>query len=259
MLTWGQGTSPAECVLRWQRKRKRAQWERIRAEFYFFIYSAILSVIPLSTDTCILVFNTWQRCRKQVNERAVHGTNWQEINTWPETRSWTTALSWGRGEGTAGWLTPQVVMTGSLNTLQHSWQQSLTEGCSANTCGSWVRKESKGRERDKVNLLLGKGACLSAFRVTRLDQHVKRKQKFADTHCVFLFLVQGKGRAQWHVGLGVQGANRDGRVWATRGTDGRLHGQSQFICFFVLSFLNDIWKVFQKADYVTHPGGCTDK
>lgn len=35
-----------------------------------------------------------------------------------------------------GRLTPQVVMTGSLNTLQHSWQHSFTDGCSANTSGS---------------------------------------------------------------------------------------------------------------------------
>lgn len=33
-------------------------------------------------------------------------------------------------------LTPQVVITGSLNTLQQSWQHSFTEGCSANTSGS---------------------------------------------------------------------------------------------------------------------------
>lgn len=33
-------------------------------------------------------------------------------------------------------LTPHVVITGSLNTLQQSWQQSFTEGCSANTNGS---------------------------------------------------------------------------------------------------------------------------
>lgn len=35
-----------------------------------------------------------------------------------------------------GSLTPHVVITGSLNTLQQSWQQSFTEGCSANTSGS---------------------------------------------------------------------------------------------------------------------------
>lgn len=33
-------------------------------------------------------------------------------------------------------LTPQVVMTGSLKTLQHNWQHSFTEGCSAKTWGS---------------------------------------------------------------------------------------------------------------------------
>ncbi len=106
-------------------------------------------------------------------------------------------------------------MTGSLNTLQHSWQQSLTEGCSANTCGSWeVKKKKKEREResDKVNIMLATGVGLSVFCITIYEQHVNRKQKTADTHCVFLFLVQGKGGAQRHVGLGVQRANRDGRV-----------------------------------------------
>jgi len=43
-------------------------------------------------------------------------------------------------------LTPQVVMTGSLNTLQHSWQHSFTDGCSANTSGS-LRGGEKGAER----------------------------------------------------------------------------------------------------------------
>lgn len=33
-------------------------------------------------------------------------------------------------------LTPHVVMTGSLKTLQHNWQQSFTDGCSAKTWGS---------------------------------------------------------------------------------------------------------------------------
>lgn len=40
--------------------------------------------------------------------------------------------SQGQREG----LTPHVVITGSLNTPQHSWQHSFTEGCSANTSGS---------------------------------------------------------------------------------------------------------------------------
>lgn len=57
---------------------------------------------------------------------------------------------WGRavppppGEREAGRLTPHVVITGSLNTPQQSWQHSFTEGCSANTSGScdqagWAR------------------------------------------------------------------------------------------------------------------------
>ncbi len=45
------------------------------------------------------------------------------------------------GGGTAGGkagkvqskLTPHVVMTGSLKTLQHNWQHSFTDGCSAKT------------------------------------------------------------------------------------------------------------------------------
>lgn len=36
-------------------------------------------------------------------------------------------------------LTPQVVMTGSLKTLQHNWQQSFTDGCSAKTWGSYIQ------------------------------------------------------------------------------------------------------------------------
>lgn len=36
-------------------------------------------------------------------------------------------------------LTPHVVMTGSLKTLQHSWQHSFTDGCSANTWGSCTK------------------------------------------------------------------------------------------------------------------------
>lgn len=36
-------------------------------------------------------------------------------------------------------LTPHVVMTGSLKTLQHNWQHSFTDGCSAKTWGSYKR------------------------------------------------------------------------------------------------------------------------
>lgn len=46
-------------------------------------------------------------------------------------------------------LTPQVVMTGSLNTLQHSWQHSFTDGCSANTSGSW-REEGAGQRAQEL-------------------------------------------------------------------------------------------------------------
>lgn len=42
----------------------------------------------------------------------------------------------GRNKRVEKGRTPHVVMTGSLKTLQHSWQQSFTEGCSANTWGS---------------------------------------------------------------------------------------------------------------------------
>lgn len=41
--------------------------------------------------------------------------------------------------GTQHKLTPHVVMTGSLKTLQHSWQHSFTDGCSANTWGSCTK------------------------------------------------------------------------------------------------------------------------
>lgn len=46
------------------------------------------------------------------------------------------APRWCIGQGGDRQLTPQVVITGSLNTLQHSWQHSFTESCSANTSGS---------------------------------------------------------------------------------------------------------------------------
>lgn len=36
-------------------------------------------------------------------------------------------------------LTPHVVMTGSLKTLQHNWQHSFTDGCSAKTWGSYIQ------------------------------------------------------------------------------------------------------------------------
>lgn len=150
MLTWGQGTSPAECVLRWQEEEKEST---MRVNKSWILLFHLLSYFKCNSSLNGHLYCGVQQPDSAVGNgsmrRAVHGPNWQEINTWPETRSWQTALSWGRGEGTVGWLTPQVVMTGSLNTLQHSWQQSLTEGCSANTCGSWVRKESKGeRERE---------------------------------------------------------------------------------------------------------------
>lgn len=150
MLTWGQGTSPAECVLRWQEEEKEST---MRVNKSWTLLFHLLSYFKCNSSLNGHLYCGVQQPDSAVGNgsmrRAVHGPNWQEINTWPETRSWQTALSWGRGEGTVGWLTPQVVMTGSLNTLQHSWQQSLTEGCSANTCGSWVRKESKGeRERE---------------------------------------------------------------------------------------------------------------
>jgi hypothetical protein len=52
-----------------------------------------------------------------------------------------------------GSLTPQVVITGSLNTLQQSWQHSFTEGCSANTSGSCT-KQGKGGVRGQDTLVL---------------------------------------------------------------------------------------------------------
>lgn len=41
-------------------------------------------------------------------------------------------------------LTPHVVMTGSLKTLQHNWQHSFTEGCSAKTWGSYRQTQTSG-------------------------------------------------------------------------------------------------------------------
>lgn len=41
-------------------------------------------------------------------------------------------------------LTPHVVMTGSLKTLQHNWQHSFTDGCSAKTWGSCRQKRTTG-------------------------------------------------------------------------------------------------------------------
>lgn len=35
-------------------------------------------------------------------------------------------------------------MTGSLKTLQHNWQHSFTEGCSANTWGSYKQTQTSG-------------------------------------------------------------------------------------------------------------------
>lgn len=57
--------------------------------------------------------------------QAPHGWGWQP--TWPH------GAQVREGMGS---LTPHVVITGSLNTLQQSWQHSFTEGCSANTSGS---------------------------------------------------------------------------------------------------------------------------
>ena len=49
---------------------------------------------------------------------------------------------WQTDEGKAGkdqiQLTPHVVITGSLKTLQHNWQHSFTDGCSAKTWGSYT-------------------------------------------------------------------------------------------------------------------------
>lgn len=56
-----------------------------------------------------------------------------------------TLYSWSRKrrqhmvQGGRWRLTPHVVMTGSLKTLQHNWQQSFTDGCSAKTWGSYIQ------------------------------------------------------------------------------------------------------------------------
>lgn len=48
---------------------------------------------------------------------------------------------------------PHVVITGSLNTLQHSWQHSFTEGCSANTSGSGSSSSSGSENVERRDML----------------------------------------------------------------------------------------------------------
>lgn len=129
-------------------REKRAQWEWIKANFHFHLLSYFKCNSSLNRHLYCGVQQPNSAVGNRSIRRAGHSPTWQEINTWPGNRSRQT----GRGEGAAGWLTPQVVMTGSLNTLQHSWQHSFTEGCSANTCGSWEVKERKGeRERKSIS------------------------------------------------------------------------------------------------------------
>lgn len=117
--------------------------------------------------------------------------------------------------------TPHVVMTGSLKTLQHSWQQSFTEGCSANTWGSCSQTKS--------HVLLWQpclGSCSTPFLwelQTSVEHLLSLCLRFsAVTYHVFFFFMQRERGAQRHVGLGVERADWDGWIRPSRSADGRL-------------------------------------
>ena len=59
-----------------------------------------------------------------------------------------------------GGLTPQVVMTGSLKTLQHSWQHSFTDGGSANTWGSYTHTRALDTRPGHHVYSIRVGACV---------------------------------------------------------------------------------------------------
>lgn len=83
--------------------------------------------------------------------QAPQGGGWQP--TWPHSGTQVR-------EGT-GSLTPHVVITGSLNTLQQSWQHSFTEGCSANTSGSYNQAGQVGVGSRDVDMGRGHPQILS--------------------------------------------------------------------------------------------------
>lgn len=101
------------------------QWEYIHQlislmgpilQFVFFKISCIVNCCLYPKFPCLLEFR-----HKLVNRQKLKRNRWK--------------------------LTPHVVITGSLNTLQHNWQHSFTEGCSAKTCGSCRQTQTSRRIR----------------------------------------------------------------------------------------------------------------
>lgn len=61
------------------------------------------------------------------------------------------------------WPTPHVVMTGSLKTLQQSWQHSFTDGCSANTWGSYTHTHTVGTFLCQMNKTVPQHQCTCVY------------------------------------------------------------------------------------------------
>lgn len=142
---------------------------------------------------------------------AVHNTSWQEINAHglqPDRDR----QSYPEGEGTEGGRLTHAT-GGDDGVLEHATAQLATK-LYRGLFGKHLRLLGRKR-REKIML---------TWHVTLL-YYISiwiGNRRSADTHCVFLFLVKRESGAEWHVRLGMQGANGDGRVRAARGTDGWL-------------------------------------